>query len=183
MRSFARRSTAVAAARVPPGHRVLDDLQLRAVLLSRFGSVRSGMALVDVRHLQGASDYQLHPLGERGDLFAVGPGWPASGSAPADSPACQPRYEPSSLSPLGFIVSARAPLSGVQCSMRLSKQIAVGWPLPPTRVEGNAHPLPTTQSSLLESSAPSADTPPTTEVDRVVENATGHRFALHSAPR
>ena len=57
-------------------HRVLDDFQPDAMLLSRFGGVRSGRAMVDVRHHQGALNYHLHRLGERRYHIAVAPvGW------------------------------------------------------------------------------------------------------------
>lgn len=53
------------------GQRVFDHFELDAVALSGFGGVRSGVALIDVGHLDRSSGDGLHLLGQGLDLGAV----------------------------------------------------------------------------------------------------------------
>ncbi len=45
--------------------------QSQAMLLSGFGGVRAGIALVDICHLDGAAGHLLDPLGQGRNLLAV----------------------------------------------------------------------------------------------------------------
>ena len=113
-------------------HGMLDHLQPQAVLLGGFGGVRSGVALVHIGQLDCVAGHLLYLFCQRGDLLAIALIGRRDGQRQQVTERVDCDMNLGSLAPLGSVVAARAPDSGVDWRVRLSITTAGGWPLRPS---------------------------------------------------